>query len=164
MLPYRVAFPTTISDRWLARGRGVTTVEGLPFYRRGDGGDATSLLPAHAFGALGVRDALQAPWYGDRAGGGVVDARLFDRADAVRATNRDAALALGRDPVVLCGDVLGSPTACGGCSPRAPPARSARERDASSRWSATRPARTTPARARTCARRRARSTSARAST
>jgi hypothetical protein len=95
MVPYRVAFPTTISDRWLARGRSVTTVEGLPFYRRGDGGDATSLLPSHAIGSLGVRDALQAPWYGDRAAGGIIDARLFDRADTLRATNGDAAVALG---------------------------------------------------------------------
>jgi hypothetical protein len=101
VLPYRVAFSDTISDRWLANGRGVTTVEGLPFYRRGDGGDTTSLLPGHAFGALDVRGALQAPWYGDRAGGGVVDARLFDRADAARLTTADGAIALGRDPVVL---------------------------------------------------------------
>ena len=95
VLPYRVAFPTTISDRWLARGRSVTTVEGLPFYRRGDGGDASSLLPSHAIGSLAVRDALQASWYGDRAAGGIVDARLFDRADTVRVTKGDAALALG---------------------------------------------------------------------
>ncbi len=101
VLPYRVAFPGTISDRWLAGGRGVTTIEGLSFYRRGDGSDATDLLPAHAFGALDVRGALQAPWYGDRAGGGIVDARLFDRTDAARATNADGALALGRNPVVL---------------------------------------------------------------
>ncbi|HEY6234902.1 MAG TPA: hypothetical protein VIW69_07390 [Candidatus Elarobacter sp.] len=101
VLPYRVAFPGMISDRWLARGRGVTTVEGLPFYRRGDGGDTTSLLPARAFGALDVRGALQAPWYGDRGGGGIVDARLFDRSDAARVTNDGFALALGRDPVVL---------------------------------------------------------------
>jgi hypothetical protein len=101
VVPYRVVFPSTISDRWLSRGRGVTTVEGMPFYRRGDGGDATGLLPSHSFGALGVRDSLQAPWYGDRAGGGIVDARLFDRADAARVTNRDAALVLGRDPTVL---------------------------------------------------------------
>jgi hypothetical protein len=95
MVPYRVAFPTTISDRWLARGRSVTTIEGLPFYRRGDGGDASSLLPSHAIGSLDVRDALQASWYGDRAAGGVIDARLFDRADTARATNGDAALELG---------------------------------------------------------------------
>lgn len=101
VVPYRVAFPTTISDRWLARGRGVTTVEGMPFYRRGDGGDTTGLLPAHAIGALGVRDPLAAPWYGDRGGGGVLDVRLFDRADAVRATDRDAVLAAGRDPAGL---------------------------------------------------------------
>jgi len=101
VLPYRVTFPGTIADRWLSRGRGVTTVEGLPFYRRGDGGDTTSLLPAHSFGALDVRDALQAPWYGDRGGAGIVDARLFDRADAVRATTGDVAFTAGRDPVVL---------------------------------------------------------------
>ena len=98
VVPYRVVFPGTISDRWLARGRSVTTIEGLPFYRRADGADTTTLLPAHGFGALDVRDPLQAPWYGDRAGGGLIDFRLFDRADAVRATNRDAALAVGRDP------------------------------------------------------------------
>ncbi|MEA2785398.1 MAG: hypothetical protein QOF71_1502 [Candidatus Eremiobacteraeota bacterium] len=101
MLPYRIAFPGAIADRWLARGRGVTSVEGLPFYRRGDGADTTSLLPARAFGALVVRDALQAPWYGDRAGAGVVDARLFDREDAVRLTTGDSAFAVGRDPIVL---------------------------------------------------------------
>lgn len=101
VLPYRIAFPATISDRWLARGRGVTSVEGLPFYRRGDGGDVTSLLPAHAFGALDVRDPLQAPWYGDRAGGGVVDARLFDRQDALRVADDDGAVLIGRNPAVL---------------------------------------------------------------
>jgi hypothetical protein len=101
VLPYRIAFPGMLSDRWLGGGRGVTTVEGLPFYRRGDGGDTTSLLPAHAFGALDVRGALQAPWYGDRAGGGIVDARLFDRTDAARVTNDAGALVLGRNPVVL---------------------------------------------------------------
>jgi hypothetical protein len=101
VLPYRIAYPGTIADRWLARGRGVATVEGLPFYRRGDGADTTSLLPAHAFGALDVRGALQAPWYGDRAGAGIVDARLFDRKDAVRLTTGDASFALGRDPMVL---------------------------------------------------------------
>ncbi len=101
VLPYRVTFPGQISDRWLARGRGVATVEGLAFYRRGDGADATGLLPSHAFGAVGVRGALDAPWYGDRAGAGVVDARLFDREDAVRATTGDAAFTLGHDPVVV---------------------------------------------------------------
>ncbi|HEX3550269.1 MAG TPA: hypothetical protein VHT53_07840 [Candidatus Elarobacter sp.] len=99
--PYRIAFPGSVSDRWLNFGRGVTTVEGLPFYRVGDGADATSLLPAHAFGAIGVTDPLAAPWYGDRAGGGIVDARLFDRADAQRVTDRDAALAFGNDPAGL---------------------------------------------------------------
>jgi hypothetical protein len=101
VLPYRVTFPGVLSDRWLSRGRGVATVEGLPFYRRSDGGDTTSLLPAHAFGAVDVRGTLDAPWYGDRAGGGIVDARLFDRADVVRATNSDAAVAFGRNPLVL---------------------------------------------------------------
>jgi hypothetical protein len=101
VVPYRVAFPTTISDRWLARGRSVTTIEGLPFYRRGDGGDASSLLPSHAIGSLGVREALQAPWYGDRAEGGIIDARLFDRADAVRATNTDASVVLGSSRAAL---------------------------------------------------------------
>jgi hypothetical protein len=101
VLPYRVAFPGMLADRWLSRGRGVTSVEGLPFYRRGDGADVTNLLPAHAVGALDVRDALQAPWYGDRGGAGIVDARVFDRQDAVRATTRDASFAIGRDPIVL---------------------------------------------------------------
>ncbi|MDB5026958.1 MAG: hypothetical protein JWO66_647, partial [Candidatus Eremiobacteraeota bacterium] len=98
VIPYRVAFPSKFSDRWLAGGQGALTIEGLPFYR-GDGADATALLPSHAVGALDLRDSLQAPWYGDRAGGGLVDARLFDRADAARATNRDASLLLGRDPM-----------------------------------------------------------------
>ncbi len=40
-------------------------------------------------------------WYGDRAGGGVVDARLFDREDAARLTDRDAAFSFGRDPTGL---------------------------------------------------------------
>ena len=100
-VPYRVAFPNAISDRWLSRGRGVTTIERLPFYRRTDGADGTSLLPAHAAGAIDVHGPLEAPFYGDRALGGVVDARLFDRADTARATNRDAALIAGRDPIVL---------------------------------------------------------------
>jgi hypothetical protein len=88
-----------IDDRGLA-GYGAVTIAGLPFYRR-DGSDATNLLPDHATGALTVTDPLAAPWYGDRAGGGVVDADLFDREDAVRATDRDAALAVGNDPTVL---------------------------------------------------------------
>jgi hypothetical protein len=92
-----------ISERWLSQGRGVTTVEGLPFYRRGDGGDTTSLLPAHAAGAIEVRDPLAAPWYGDRGGGGVIDLRLFDRTDAARVTTTDGALALGRDAALFAG-------------------------------------------------------------
>jgi hypothetical protein len=101
VLPYRVGFPGAVSDRWLARGHGVVTVEGLPFYRRGDGGDTTSLLPSHSIGTLDVHGALEAPWYGDRGGGGVLDARLFDRLDAARATNHDAALRVGTDSAVL---------------------------------------------------------------
>jgi hypothetical protein len=101
VLPYRVTFPAQFSDRWLSLGRSVVSVEGLPFYRRSDGGDTTSLLPSHAFGAVGVHDPLQAPFYGDRAGGGIVDMRLFDREDAARATSADAALVLGRNPAVL---------------------------------------------------------------
>ena len=101
VVPYRVAFPSAISDRWLSRGRGVTTIEGLPFYRRADGADGTPLLPAHATGAIDLHSALDAPFYGDRALGGVFDARLFDRADSARVTNRDGALLVGRDPVVL---------------------------------------------------------------
>jgi hypothetical protein len=101
VVPYRVTFPGVVSERWLAGGNGVVTVEGLPFYRRGDGADATALIPSHAFGALDVRDPLQGLWYGDRAGGGLVDLRLFDRSDAARATTRDAFLAAGRTPAVL---------------------------------------------------------------
>lgn len=101
VIPYRVTFPDSVSERWLAGGAGVVTAEGLPFYRRGDGTDATSLIPSHAFGAVDVRDPLQAPWYGDRAGGGIVDLRLFDRADAARATSRDGALLVGRDTAAL---------------------------------------------------------------
>ncbi|HZX68243.1 MAG TPA: carboxypeptidase-like regulatory domain-containing protein, partial [Candidatus Elarobacter sp.] len=101
IVPYRVAFPDSISDRWLDNGRGVVTVEGLPFYRRSDGGDTTSLLPAHSFGALTVTDPMQGLWYGDRGGGGVVDARLFDRTDDERLTDRDAAFSFGRNPVGL---------------------------------------------------------------
>jgi hypothetical protein len=97
VIPYRVAFPGEISDRWLARGIGVTTLEGMPFYRRGDGADTTILVPSHAFGAVETRDALQAPWYGDRAGAGIVDARLFDRLDAVRATGSDTSFVAGRN-------------------------------------------------------------------
>ena len=103
VVPYRVTFPTLISERWLSQGHGVTTVEGLPFYRRGDGGDTTSLLPAHAAGAIELRDPLQAPWYGDRGGGGVIDLRLFDRADAARLTTTDGALALGREAALFAG-------------------------------------------------------------
>ncbi len=95
LVPYRVVTPSSIADRWLSGGRGVTAIEGLPFYRRGDGGDATSLLPSHAFGAVAVSEAMQAPWYGDRAGAGVVDASLFDRTDRARATNADASLEVG---------------------------------------------------------------------
>ena len=102
VLPYRDHVPGRRSATGGCRaGAASRPSRGSPFYRRGDGGDATSLLPAHAFGALDVRDALQAPWYGDRAGGGVVDARLFDREDALRVTNGDGAFAVGRDPVVL---------------------------------------------------------------
>jgi hypothetical protein len=89
-----------IDDRGLGAGYGAVTIAGLPFYRR-DGSDASDLLPDHATGALTVTDPLAAPWYGDRAGGGVLDADLFDRQDAVRATDRDAALAVGTDPTVL---------------------------------------------------------------
>jgi hypothetical protein len=104
--PYWVAFPRTISNRWLARGRSATSVEGLKFYRRADGADAAPLLPSHAVGALDLRDSLQAPSYGDRAGGGIVDARLFDRADAFRATDGDASLEIGRDRAVFAATSL----------------------------------------------------------
>jgi hypothetical protein len=101
IVPYRVTFPDSISDRWLDNGRGVVTVEGLPFYRRSDGGDTTTLLPAHSFGALAVTDPMQGVWYGDRGGGGVIDARLFDRTDNERLTDRDASFTFGRDPIGL---------------------------------------------------------------
>ena len=101
VIPYWVTFPGTLSNRWLAGGRSATSIEGLTFYRRADGADATSLLPSHAVGAIDVRDPLQAPSYGDRAGGGIVDARLFDRADAARFATHDASLAIARDPAVL---------------------------------------------------------------
>ncbi|BDE07751.1 hypothetical protein WPS_30270 [Vulcanimicrobium alpinum] len=94
-IPYWIAVRGALGDRWLARGRGVTTIESLPFYRRGDGTDASTLLPSHAIGAVTTVDPLRAPSYGDRAGGGAIDARLFDRVDALRATNRDAVLAAG---------------------------------------------------------------------
>jgi hypothetical protein len=87
--PYRIASARTISDRDLDRGLGVTEIEGLPFYRRSDGGDATALLPSHATGAFSLAAPIDALHYGDRALGGVVDARLFDRADDARATDRD---------------------------------------------------------------------------
>jgi hypothetical protein len=101
VIPYWIAFPNLLSDRWLARGRGVSTIEGLPFYRRGDGAEAGSLLPSHAIGAVVVHDPLEAPFYGDRAGGGVIDGRLFDRLDVARVTNRDASLLLGSDTALL---------------------------------------------------------------
>jgi hypothetical protein len=93
--PYRVAFPTAISDRYLARGRGDVAIEGLPFYRRSDGLDATALLPAHATGTLALTAPDEAPWYGDRAIGGIVDARLFDREDVTRATDHDLHIRAG---------------------------------------------------------------------
>jgi hypothetical protein len=101
VIPYWIAFPNLLGDRWLARGRGVSTIEGLPFYRRGDGADAGSLAPSHAIGAVTVHDPLEAPFYGDRAGGGVIDGRLFDRLDVARVTNRDASVLLGSDTALL---------------------------------------------------------------
>jgi hypothetical protein len=101
VIPYWIAFPNVLGNRWLDRGRGVTTIEGLPFYRRADGADAGSLLPTHAIGAVAVHDPLEAPFYGDRAGGGIIDGRLFDRLDAARVTNRDASLLVGGDTALL---------------------------------------------------------------
>jgi hypothetical protein len=95
VLPFEVAGESSISDRWLARGRGVTTIEGLPFYRRTDGADASDLLPDHAIGSIGFTEPLEAPWYGDRAGGGILDARLFDRTDAALAGSDGYAVELG---------------------------------------------------------------------
>lgn len=86
---YHVAYPGSISERYLGRGRGSVLVEGLPFYRRSDGADASLLLPPHATGALQLDPPSLAPWYGDRAIGGIVDARLVDGVDAGRATDRD---------------------------------------------------------------------------
>jgi hypothetical protein len=101
VVPYRIAFPDLLGDRWLARGRGVTTIEGLPFYRRADGADGSGLLPSHATGGITARDPLDALFYGDRAGGGVIDAQLFDRADTTRATSGDASLLIGRGTALL---------------------------------------------------------------
>ncbi|HTJ26612.1 MAG TPA: carboxypeptidase-like regulatory domain-containing protein [Candidatus Limnocylindria bacterium] len=92
VVPYRATTANWISDRGLALQRGVVEIEGLPFYRRSDGADATSLLPSHAVGSIGLAPSLDAVWYGDRAGGGVVDAGLFDRADFGRLGARDGAL------------------------------------------------------------------------
>ncbi|HYZ17725.1 MAG TPA: carboxypeptidase-like regulatory domain-containing protein, partial [Candidatus Acidoferrum sp.] len=55
--PYRTASKQTLSDLGLSLGEGVVSIEGLPFYRRSDGADASTLLPSHATGAL----ALQSP-------------------------------------------------------------------------------------------------------
>lgn len=99
VVPYRAVTPNGISDRGLSLRRGVVEIQGMPFYRRSDGSDATTLLPSHATGSLGLAPTLDAVWYGDRAGGGVVDAGLFDRADVGRAGARDAAL-LGAGPTV----------------------------------------------------------------
>ncbi len=94
VIPYRVA-GEWISDRALDRDRGVVTIEGLPFYRPGDDTDATTLLPDHAAGALLADGPLAAPWYGDRGGGGLIDAQLFDRSDALRLTTGGVAAAGG---------------------------------------------------------------------
>lgn len=92
---YRTAPRQTISDRGLGLGRGVSSIEGLPFYRRSDGADASTLLPSHATGALALQPPIDAVWYGDRAGAGIVDARLFDRSDRERLTNRDGSVLAG---------------------------------------------------------------------
>ncbi|MGD1067687.1 MAG: carboxypeptidase-like regulatory domain-containing protein [Vulcanimicrobiaceae bacterium] len=99
--PERFTGYGTISDLGLGGGYGAVTIAGLPFYRRGDGADASDLLPDHATGSLTLTDPLQAAWYGDRAGGGVVDADPFDRQDDVRVTDRDAALVGGSDPTAI---------------------------------------------------------------
>ena len=51
-----------------------------------------------------MQGTLEAPWYGDRGGGGVVDAQLFDRTDTLRATGKDAAAEAGSDPVGLAAE------------------------------------------------------------
>ncbi|HTW83924.1 MAG TPA: carboxypeptidase-like regulatory domain-containing protein [Candidatus Sulfotelmatobacter sp.] len=101
VVPERFTGYNGIDDRGLGGGYGAVTIAGLPFYRRGDGADATSLLPDHAAGSLSVTDPLDALWYGDRAGGGVIDADPFDRQDTVRATDRDALVAGGGDPTAI---------------------------------------------------------------
>jgi hypothetical protein len=101
LVPYEVAGYGAISDRWLALGHGVTTIEGLPFYRRIDGADASDILPDRALGAVDVVDPLQAPWYGDRAGGGVVNAELFNRADSARAGSDGYTLEAGGNAQVF---------------------------------------------------------------
>jgi len=95
LVPYEVPGYGAISDRWLALGHGVTTIEGLPFYRRIDGADASDILPDRALGAVDVVDPLQAPWYGDRAGGGVLNAELFNRAASARAGSDGYSLEAG---------------------------------------------------------------------
>jgi hypothetical protein len=97
VIPERVTGYGSIADLGAGSGYGALTIAGLPFYRR-DGADATNLLPDHAVGTLTATDPLAAPWYGDRAGGGVIDADPFDRDDALRATDRDAVVAAGADP------------------------------------------------------------------
>jgi hypothetical protein len=101
VVPYWIVFPTMFGDRWLARGHGVATIEGLPFYRRAGSADAGSLLPDHATGNVSLRDSLQSPFYGDRAGGGLIDAGLFDRLDDSRATSGDGSFQVGHDPALL---------------------------------------------------------------
>jgi hypothetical protein len=92
VVPHRATTANWISDRGLSLQRGVVEIEGMPFYRRSDGADGTPLLPSHAVGSIGLAPSIDAVWYGDRAGGGVFDAGLFDRADFARAGARDADL------------------------------------------------------------------------
>jgi hypothetical protein len=99
--PERFTGYGAISDAGLGGGYGAVTIAGLPFYRRGDGADGTNLLPDHATGSLTLTDPLQAAWYGDRAGGGVVDADPFDRQDDLRVTDRNGVLAGGNDPTAI---------------------------------------------------------------
>jgi hypothetical protein len=94
VIPFRVT-NGSISDRALGDDRGAVTVEGLEFYRPDGSSDATDLLPGHAVGAVSAIGPLSAPWYGDRAGGGLIDARLFDRTDDVRLTGADAFVEAG---------------------------------------------------------------------
>ena len=95
VVPYRVAGRNNISDAYFDRGAGAVTLDGLPFYRRGDGANATPLAPTHAVGALTALSPDDAALYGDRGGGGLIDGDVLDGSDAVRLDNRDLVVRTG---------------------------------------------------------------------